>query len=51
MSVSRNRFVSYYGAKFEREARAKPIHWIIVPDGSWFELKQVGGFDEKPVAG
>lgn len=42
------RFSNYYGAKFEREQRERPSHWLILPasDG-WFELKQTGGFDAK----
>ena len=44
--VNKNRFCSYYAAKFARQEREHPTHWLIIPDGlNWFELKQIGGFD------
>ncbi len=47
--VNKNRFTGYYSAKFAREARAHPAHWLILPCGpGWYELKQVRGFDAKP---
>lgn len=35
--------MNYYRAKFARESKAKPAHWIIVPCGGWFRLAYIGG--------
>ena len=48
VSVGGNRFHGYYAAKFAREARENPTHWIIVPSGNgWYELRKMGGYGGK----
>lgn len=34
--------MNHYKAKFEREAKARPQDWVIIPSGSKFELVYLG---------
>jgi len=39
----KNKFDTYYGAKFARDAKENPCHWLIIPDGGiWFKLIHIG---------
>lgn len=35
--------MNYYAIKFEREAKARPTDWMIVPSGRGYRLVFVGG--------
>ena len=45
-TVLETRFNNFYGAKFARDARERPIDWVIDSTGhGWYELRRVAGFD------